>query len=136
MSNFRVRPLGNYVHIRLDAAIGQTSLAIPESAKKASLEINPIGTVLAVGPGMPMDGGRLYPIDVKPGDRVQLLRVMAPVVRDRQAVADEFLCDHSQILAVLEPIEEETEFERKIREARDGDMVPTDAPPSKLVLVP
>lgn len=130
--SFRVRPLGNYLHIRLDSAIGDTKLAIPESAKKASLEVNPVGTVLAVGPGMPMDGGVLYPIDVKVGDRVQLLRVMAPVVRDRQAVPDEFICDHSQILAVLEPVK-----------ADDGAVVPSlqaegvHMPAgSKLVLVP
>lgn len=134
-NSFRVRPIGNYIHVRLDSSLGDTTLALPESAKKASLEVNPVGEVLAIGPGMYVDGGNRYPIDVKVGDRVQLLRAVAPVVRNRQVVPDEVLCDHSQILAVLEPLTPEEQLAHDLEAAKDGDVVPVPNG-SKLVLVP
>ena len=69
--------------------------------------MNPIAYVVAVGPGLPMDDGRRYPMDVKVGDKVQLLRTLTDAILE--GVPDEhyWLCDVGQILGVVEEAPEE-----------------------------
>lgn len=109
----KVTPFGNYVLVQLDAIPEKSKGGIfkPQSVVKAEQEdvsVNPFARVLAVGLGLPMDDGRRYPIDVKVGDKVQLLRVLAPALsRDDSALgvkADgrRFYVDVGQILGKVE----------------------------------
>lgn len=69
-----VRPVSSRILVRPDPlATTVGSIIIPESVreKHASKQQRIIGTVVAVGPGMPMANGCRWPMpDVKPGDRI------------------------------------------------------------------
>ena len=99
------RPLGNYVLVQRFKPDAQSKggVLVPASVQLEQKKTNPIATILAVGPGLPMDDGRRYPMDVKPGDKVQLLRTLAEAILE--GVPDETLwfVDIGQILSVIEP---------------------------------
>lgn len=89
----KIRPLGDLVVVQRDASKTQTASGIQlPNATKSNL-----ATVIAVGPGQPLQtGGRMEP-QVKPGDRVMIgpsggqdLRVgdeVVTVVREYDLVA-------------------------------------------------
>ena len=62
------RPLHDRVVIRRVEAEEKTSggIIIPDTAREKPME----GEVVAVGPGVRSDDGKLQPLDVKAGDRV------------------------------------------------------------------
>jgi chaperonin GroES len=64
----KFRPLHDRILIRRLEPEEKTSggIIIPDTAKEKPME----GEVVAAGPGIRGDDGRLYPIDLKPGDRV------------------------------------------------------------------
>lgn len=64
----RFRPLLDRVLVRRLAAEERTAagIIIPDTAEEKPAE----GEVLAVGPGVPTESGKLRPPDVKVGDRV------------------------------------------------------------------
>ena len=64
----KFRPLHDRVVIRrIDAEEKTTGgIIIPDTAKEKPME----GKVVAVGPGARGDDGKIYPLDVKAGDRV------------------------------------------------------------------
>ena len=66
------RPLHDRVLIRRVEAEEKTSggIIIPDTAKEKPME----GEVVAVGPGARGEDGKLQPLDVKAGDRVQIGR--------------------------------------------------------------
>jgi chaperonin GroES len=66
MASFR--PLHDRVLVRRIEAEEKTrgGIIIPDTAKEKPVQ----GEVLAVGPGSCGDGGRLYPLGVRAGDRV------------------------------------------------------------------
>lgn len=99
-----LRPLGNYVLVRRHkpAESSGGGVLIPETVQREQKKTNPIAVVLAVGPGLPMDGGLRYPIDVKVGDKVQLLRTLAEAVLEGVPEETEWLVDVGQILGVIE----------------------------------
>ena len=68
MSKTKFRPLHDRVVVkRIDAeAKTKGGIIIPDSAKEKPQE----GEVIAVGPGGRDEGGKLIPIDLKPGNRV------------------------------------------------------------------
>ena len=62
------RPLHDRVVVRRIAEIEKTAggILIPDTAREKPSE----GEVVAVGPGIRDDDGKIYALDVKPGDRV------------------------------------------------------------------
>jgi chaperonin GroES len=64
----KLRPLQERVLIRRVEPETKSAggILIPDTAQEKPME----GEVVAVGPGMRGDDGKLYPLDVKPGDRV------------------------------------------------------------------
>jgi chaperonin GroES len=64
----KLRPLQDRVLIRRVEAEAKTSggIFIPDTAQEKPME----GEVVAVGPGARDEHGKLYPLDVKSGDRV------------------------------------------------------------------
>ncbi|HYM30980.1 MAG TPA: co-chaperone GroES [Candidatus Cybelea sp.] len=64
----KLRPLHDRVLIRLVEQEAKTSggIIIPDTAKEKPME----GEVVAVGPGLRDEEGKLHPLDVKSGDRV------------------------------------------------------------------
>lgn len=64
----KLRPLQDRILIRRVEPEAKTSggIFIPDTAQEKPME----GEVVAVGPGARDENGRLYPLDVKSGDRV------------------------------------------------------------------
>jgi chaperonin GroES len=64
----KLRPLQDRILIRRVEPEAKTSggILIPDTAQEKPME----GEVVAVGPGARDENGRLYPLDVKSGDRV------------------------------------------------------------------
>jgi chaperonin GroES len=64
----RFRPLQDRVLIRRIEAEVKTrgGIIIPDTAKEKPME----GEVVAVGPGLRSEDGKIHPLDVKAGDRV------------------------------------------------------------------
>ena len=64
----KLRPLQDRVLIRRVEPETKTAggIFIPDTAQEKPME----GEVVAVGPGVRDEGGKLYPLDVKSGDRV------------------------------------------------------------------
>jgi chaperonin GroES len=64
----KLRPLQDRVLIRRVEPETNTAggILIPDTAQEKPVE----GEVVAVGPGIRGEDGKLYPLDVKPGDRV------------------------------------------------------------------
>ena len=64
----KFRPLHDRVVVRRIAEIEKTAggILIPDTAREKPSE----GEVVAVGPGIRDDDGKIYALDVKPGDRV------------------------------------------------------------------
>ena len=100
----RLRPLGNYVVVERAKPDEKSSggVLVPATVQQEQKRTNPIAIVIAVGPGLPMDGGLRYPIDVKVGDKVQLLRTLAEAVLEGVPQEKYWLVDVGQILGVVE----------------------------------
>ena len=64
----KLRPLHDRVVVRRIEPEAKTSggIIIPDTAKEKPGE----GEIVAVGPGKRDEAGKLFPLDVKPGDRV------------------------------------------------------------------
>ena len=100
-----LRPLGNYVLVKRAKPAEKSAggVIVPDTVQREQKKTNPIAYVIAVGAGLPMDDGRRYPIDVKPGDKVQLLRTLAEAVLEGVEEETLWLVDVGQILGVVEP---------------------------------
>jgi len=63
-----LKPLGNRLIVRRVDAIKESKggIIIPDNAKEKPQE----GTVLAVGPGVPLENGTVVTIDVAVGDKI------------------------------------------------------------------
>ena len=66
--NLKVRPLHDRIVVKRVPEEEKTAggLFIPEAAKEKPVQ----GDVIAVGNGKILEGGKLVPLDVKPGDRI------------------------------------------------------------------
>jgi len=64
----KVQPLGDRVLVkpREEKEVKKGGIIIPDTAKEKPQE----GEVIAVGKGKITEGGKLIPLDVKPGDKV------------------------------------------------------------------
>jgi chaperonin GroES len=63
-----LRPLHDYVIVRRIAAenLSAGGIVIPDTAAEKPSQ----GEIIAVGNGRSLKGGRMVPLDVKPGDRI------------------------------------------------------------------
>ena len=65
--NHKIKPLGNRIVIeRTEAVKTKGGILLPESAKEKPRQ----GKVVAVGPGLVDDKGKLHPMELKTGDQV------------------------------------------------------------------
>jgi len=92
------RPLGDRVLIKRVEEEEKTKggIIIPDTAKEKPQE----GEVIAVGPGLRDDSGKLQPLDVNPGDRILFGKWSGSEVKlDGQ---DLLIMKESDILGVLD----------------------------------
>ena len=92
------RPLHDRVLVRRIEAEEKTpgGIIIPDTAKEKPVE----GEVLAVGPGMRDESGRVQPLDVKAGDRVLFTKwAGTEVLLDGE---DRLIMKESDILGIVE----------------------------------
>jgi len=94
----KIRPLHDRVLAKRIAEVGKTSggLFIPDNAKEKPLE----ATVVAVGAGKRLDGGKLCALDVKPGDRILIGKYSGSDVKIDGD--DHIILGEDDILAVLD----------------------------------
>ena len=93
-----LRPLHDYVIVRRITAENLTSggIVIPDATAEKPSE----GEIVAVGNGRLLKGGRLVPLDVKPGDRILFGKYTGTEIRfnDEELIA----MRETDIMAVLE----------------------------------
>lgn len=92
------RPMGDRVLIKRveEEALTKGGIIIPDTAKEKPQE----GEVIAVGPGVRDDSGKLQPLDVAPGDRILFGKWSGSEVKlDGQ---DLLIMKESDILGVLD----------------------------------
>lgn len=94
----KFKPLHDRVVVRRINEVEKTigGIIIPDTAKDKPQE----GEVVAVGPGVRADDGKLHPLDVKPGDRVLFGKWSGNEVK---LEGDELLfMKESDIMAIIE----------------------------------
>jgi chaperonin GroES len=94
------RPLGDRVVIKRveEEAKTKGGIIIPDTAKEKPQE----GEVIAVGPGVRDDNGKVQPLDVKKGDRILFGKWSGSEVKlDGE---DLLIMKESDILGVLDPV--------------------------------
>jgi len=94
----KIRPLHDRVLAKRMPEVSKTSggLFIPDNAKEKPLE----ATVIAVGSGKRLDGGKLQALTVKPGDRILIGKYTGSEVKvDGE---DHIILGEDDVLAVLE----------------------------------
>ncbi len=91
-------PLGDRVIVRMADLEDKTAggVFIPENAKQRSLE----GTVLAVGPGFRDNNGVVWPIEVKPGDRIMYAKYAGSTIKPVGFTEEVLLLSEKDILTV------------------------------------
>ena len=93
-----LRPLHDYVIVRRITAENLTSggIVIPDAAAEKPSQ----GEIVAVGNGRSLKGGRLVPLDVKPGDRIMFGKYSGTEIKfdDEELIA----MRETDIMAVLE----------------------------------
>ena len=83
-----VQPLGNRVLIEEDAKPTRSDggIILPDTARDAKFSTP--ATVIAVGQGKRLKGGKVQPIALKKGDRVVLGKAHGTQLRDRVRMVD------------------------------------------------
>ena len=94
------RPLGDRVAVRRveEEAKTKGGIIIPDTAKEKPQE----GEVLAVGPGVRDDHGKIHALDLKVGDRILFGKWSGSEVK----IADEdiLIMKEADVLGVLDPV--------------------------------
>lgn len=95
----KIIPLSNHILIEpiKDEEKTKTGILLPETAEKERPEQ---GKVIAVGPGRKTSGGKIIPMDVKPGDKVLFTKYGPNEVKigDKEYL----IAKEEDILAILE----------------------------------
>lgn len=83
------------VIVKADDEHSGSKIHVPEKAQKPSDR----GTVVSVGPGRRHIDGKIYPLEIKVGDKVLFSRMGAfPTMEDGEKL---FIMEEEQILAVI-----------------------------------
>jgi chaperonin GroES len=98
-----IRPILDRLIVRRDPTKDVTRgvIIIPDTAKELSLE----GTVIAVGPGKPLDNGRVREPQVRTGERVLFSKHSGWSFKRRDETDDGecFVLEERDVLAVIDP---------------------------------
>jgi chaperonin GroES len=96
----KIRPLHDRVVVRRieEKETVQGGIIIPDTAKEKPQE----GEILAVGLGKRLDDGKIYPLDVKVGDRVLFGKYSGSEVPVKIEGEDVLIMREDEILAVVE----------------------------------
>jgi chaperonin GroES len=96
----KIRPLHDRVVVRRieEKETVQGGIIIPDTAKEKPQE----GEILAVGQGKRLDDGKIYPLDVKVGDRVLFGKYSGSEVPVKIEGEDVLIMREDEILAVVE----------------------------------
>lgn len=98
-----IRPILDRLIVRRDPTkdVTRGGIIIPDNAKELSLE----GTVVAVGPGKPLDNGRVREPQVKTGDRVLFSKHSGWSFKRREETdsGECFVLEERDVLAVIDP---------------------------------
>lgn len=100
-----IRPLKDHVLVKQDSPKAQlkSGLFLPQGSRDL---YDDYGTVIAVGPGIAVEGGEIIPVSVKPGDRVMFKRRPASLINPDAREGDEWfnylMLKDEDIVAVLD----------------------------------
>ena len=96
----KIRPLHDRVVVRRieEKETVQGGIIIPDTAKEKPQE----GEILAVGLGKRLDDGKIYPLDVKVGDRVLFGKYSGSEVPVKIEGEDVLIMREDEILGVVE----------------------------------
>jgi chaperonin GroES len=96
----KIRPLSNRVLIKREKfAKTKGGILLPETAK----EKPQIGEVIAVGPGMMDEQGKLFPLSLKVGDKILFSSYAGTTITKKDRDDEELLVlSEDDILAILE----------------------------------
>ncbi|MBK6691140.1 MAG: co-chaperone GroES [Myxococcales bacterium] len=94
----KIRPLGDHVVVKRmkEEEKSKGGIIIPDTAKEKPIE----GVVVAVGNGKALKGGKVRPLDVKPGDRILFGKYSGNEVK--VAGEEHLIISEGDILAVIE----------------------------------
>ena len=96
----KIRPLHDRVVVRRieEKETVQGGIIIPDTAKEKPQE----GEILAVGQGKRLDDGKIYPLDVKVGDRVLFGKYSGSEIPVKIEGEDVLIMREDEILGVVE----------------------------------
>jgi len=94
----KIKPLNNRVLVKRSRA--QTSkggIILPDTAQEKPKE----GEIVAVGPGLRDDEGKVHPLAVKVGDRVLFSSYSGTEIKDKVSEEEYLILSEEDILGVL-----------------------------------
>jgi len=94
----RFKPLNNRILVkRSKAPTAKGGIILPDSAQEKPKE----GEIVAVGPGMRDDEGKINPLTVKVGDRVLFSSYAGTEIKDSGAEEEYLILSEDDVLGVL-----------------------------------
>lgn len=94
----KIKPLSNRVLVkRFKAQTSKGGIILPETAQEKPKE----GEVVAVGPGVRDDEGKLHPLSVRVGDRILFSSYAGTEIKDKVSEDEYLILSEEDILGVL-----------------------------------
>ncbi len=94
----KIKPLNNRVLVkRFKAQTSKGGIILPDTAQEKPKE----GEVLAVGPGVRDEEGKVHPLTVKVGDRVLFTSYAGTEIKDKESDEEYLIMAEEDILGVL-----------------------------------
>lgn len=94
----KIKPLNNRVLVkRFKAQTTKGGIILPETAQEKPKE----GEVIAVGPGLRDEEGKIHPLAVKVGDRVLFSSYAGTEIKDKSSDEELLILTEEDILGVL-----------------------------------
>ncbi len=94
----KIKPLNNRVLVkRFKAQTSKGGIILPETAQEKPKE----GEIVAVGPGVRDEEGKVHPLTVKVGDRVLFSSYAGTEVKDKNSEEEFLIMSEEDILGVL-----------------------------------
>jgi len=94
----KIKPLNNRVLVkRFKAQTSKGGIILPETAQEKPKE----GEVVAVGPGIRDEEGKMHPLAVKVGDRVLFSSYAGTEIKDKSSEEEFLILSEEDILGVL-----------------------------------
>lgn len=94
----KIKPLNNRVLVkRFKAQTSKGGIILPDTAQEKPKE----GEVVAVGPGIRDEEGKVHPLAVKVGDRVLFSSYAGTEIKDKSSEEEYLIMSEEDILGVL-----------------------------------